>query len=350
MTASRSWFGSVKSMVLSWSYAFRGFYNPSDGISSSDFGTRMLYSMRSVILVISVQAALISGLLGLIFHSFNALNFLLLLIAFIMLHAESNLLNDYFGFRYGHDTADSPRRKYTLHPIADGVAGKGELALMIFLMGIALLSIAYYFIMLRGIPALLLVIAGAVLLASYDVSPASLKTLGMGEFASFVVWGPLMISGGFYAIGGTINLSVLLASIPYGLGVMSVLIGKHIDQISFDAQRRIGTLPVRLGERASRFLLLLVIVSMYIAVAVPVAIQLLPFTLLVTFLNFRRLAEAVRTLKAERPVEAPSGFIGWPLWYHRQALYHNRLFGWLYIAGLLAYLGLTFSGLRLPFT
>jgi hypothetical protein len=34
------------------------------------------------------------------------------------------------------------------------------------------------------------------------------------------------------------------------------------------------------------------------------------------------------------PAEAPAGYIGWPLWYRRVCLVHNRAFGWLFIAGL----------------
>ncbi|MEO7260207.1 MAG: hypothetical protein ABI047_02945 [Jatrophihabitantaceae bacterium] len=34
------------------------------------------------------------------------------------------------------------------------------------------------------------------------------------------------------------------------------------------------------------------------------------------------------------PDVAPAGYVGWPLWYHRVCLVHNRLFGWLFIAGL----------------
>jgi 1,4-dihydroxy-2-naphthoate octaprenyltransferase len=26
--------------------------------------------------------------------------------------------------------------------------------------------------------------------------------------------------------------------------------------------------------------------------------------------------------------------VGWPLWYHRVSLAHNRVFGWTYISGL----------------
>ena len=40
----------------------------------------------------------------------------------------------------------------------------------------------------------------------------------------------------------------------------------------------------------------------------------------------------------------PAGYVGWPLWFHRACLVHNRRFGWLYIAGLAA--GAAFPGVR----
>jgi 1,4-dihydroxy-2-naphthoate octaprenyltransferase len=32
----------------------------------------------------------------------------------------------------------------------------------------------------------------------------------------------------------------------------------------------------------------------------------------------------------------PDGYTGWPLWYHRACLEHDRMFGWAYIGGLAA--------------
>lgn len=52
-------------------------------------------------------------------------------------------------------------------------------------------------------------------------------------------------------------------------------------------------------------------------------------------LNYRKLSNAIRVLSKKRPSEAPKDYNGWPLWYHRQSLIHNKSFGWLYIAALL---------------
>ncbi len=339
----------VKHRMVSWSNAFRGFYDKGSSKTSNDFVTRMLYSMRSTILVISFQAAVISGLLAYIFKSFSLLNFLLILLSFVLLHTESNLLNDYFGFRYGHDSPDSPRRRYTLHPIADGIVSMGEMVVTLFVISAVLLSIAAYFLLLRGTGAFILILAGVIFLALYDVSSVSLKMMGLGEISSFVVWGPLMIAGGFYAITGTINLSVVLASVPFGLGVMSVLIGKHIDQMPFDSKKGIGTLPVRLGEYWSRAMLLFSMVAMYATVAISAIFLLLPFTLLLVFINISSLLKSFSVIRKSRPPEPPPGYVGWPLWYHRQALLHEKLFGWLYIAGLLLYPLLSNLGIPVHF-
>ena len=45
-------------------------------------------------------------------------------------------------------------------------------------------------------------------------------------------------------------------------------------------------------------------------------------------------AGAAGDVARRRPAEPPAGYVGWPLWYHRVCLVHNRLFGWLFIAGL----------------
>ena len=101
--------------------AFTGFYPAqASEFAHLDPVTRFLYAARSVILVISAQSAIMAGLLAATDRRFETLPFVLLFVAYLVLHAVSNLSNDYFGYRRGHDTDDSPRRRYTLHPIASG--------------------------------------------------------------------------------------------------------------------------------------------------------------------------------------------------------------------------------------
>jgi len=329
-----------------WAQAFTGFYPPTAAdLAGLDPVARCLYAARSVILVISLQAALLAGLLAAADRRFAPAPFLLVVTGYVVLHAISNRSNDWFGARRGHDTEDSPRRRYTVHPVLSGAVTSRLLLNGILILAAIALAIAAYFIALRGWAAVALIAAGALLLWAYDAAPRALKELGLGELAAFVVWGPLMVAGGYFVIAGRWSAAALLASVPYGLGVMSILVGKHIDQRGFDERKHQRTLPVLLGERRARALNRGGVVAMYLVIAFGVAMgALTPFALVVV-LALPRALRAVRVMARPAPAEPPAGYVGWPLWYHRVCLIHNRAFGWLYVLGLAG--GALFPDLRL---
>jgi 1,4-dihydroxy-2-naphthoate octaprenyltransferase len=320
---------------FAWVGAFTGFYPAqADEFGHLDPVTRFLYAARSVILVISAQSAVMAGLLAATHRRFEVLPFVLVFVGYVVLHAISNLSNDYFGYRRGHDTVDSPRRRYTLHPIASGAVTPRLLGSGLIVLGVLAAAIAGYFIALRGWPAVWLAVIGAALLYAYDAAPRALKELGLGEVAAFVVWGPLMIGGGYFVITGRWSGEAWAASVPPGLGVMSILVGKHIDQRGFDGDHHQRTLPVLLGERAARGLNQAAVAGMYVASAIAVAVGALTPFVAVILVAAPRALKALGVMAAPAPAQPPTGYVGWPLWYHRACLVHNRAFGWLYIAGL----------------
>jgi 1,4-dihydroxy-2-naphthoate octaprenyltransferase len=320
---------------FAWAGAFTGFY-PATGSDLADLDAvaRFLYAARSVILVISAQAAGIAGLLAATDRRFHVVPFLLVLVGYLVLHAISNLSNDYFGYRRGHDTPDSPRRRYTLHPVASGAFTMRFLATGLVVLAVVAAAVAGYFVALRGWNAVWLVVVGLGLLYAYDAAPRALKELGLGEIAAFVVWGPLMIGGGYYVITGRWSGEAFLASVPYGLGVASILVGKHIDQSGFDSAHHQRTLPVLLGARTARRLNVSVVAGMYAVAALGVAVGAVTPIVGLVLLAGPRAVRALRVMSRPAPAEPPAGYVGWPLWYHRVCLVHNRAFGWLYLAGL----------------
>jgi 1,4-dihydroxy-2-naphthoate octaprenyltransferase len=320
-----------------WARAFTGFYPPlAEDLVNLDPIARFLYSARSVILVISFQAALIAGLLALTDRRLELVPFLLVVVAYVVLHAISNLSNDYFGAKRGHDTDDSPRRRYTVHPLLSGAVSSRLLVRGLLILSVIAAAIGVYFVRLRGWPAVMLVAAGALLLWAYDAAPRALKELGLGEVAAFVVWGPLMIAGGYAVITGQFSRDALIASVPYGLGVMSILVGKHIDQRVFDDSQHQRTLPVLLGERRARALNRAAVIGTYVVIVAGIAAgAITPFALFV-LLAAPRALRALRVMSEPAPSAPPAGYVGWPLWYHRVCLVHNRAFGWLYVLGLAA--------------
>ena len=286
-----------------------------------------------MILVISAQSAAIAGLLAATDRRFEVLPFVLVFVGYVVLHGISNLSNDYFGYKRGHDTEDSPRRRYTLHPVASGAVSMRFLATGLSILLVVAAAIAVYFVALRGWGAVGLTVAGAILLWAYDAAPRALKELGLGEVAAFLVWGPLMIGGGYYVITGHWSGDAFIASVPYGLGVASILIGKHIDQRQFDISQQQHTLPVLLGESGARLLNRVVVALMYVLAVVAVLLGALsPFVALVV-VALPRAARAIKVMSSPAPSAPPAGYVGWPLWYHRVCLVHNRAYGWLFILG-----------------
>lgn len=186
--------------------------------------------------------------------------------------------------------------------------------------------------------------AGISLLLLYDVAPTPIKTIGLGEIAVLLVWGPLMVGGGYAMITGRISRDAFYASIPYGLGVMTILNGKHIDQLAFDSSKGIRTLPVLLGERAARVLNIVTVILIYAVAGALIALGHLTACIAIILAATPRAVRAIRVMSRPPPATPPIGYVGWPLWYHRACLEHNRLFGWLYIVGLAG--GAAWPGIR----
>ena len=328
-----------------WLRAFVGFYRPQPSAGEQlDPVARFLFSARAVILVISAQASIIAGLLAITDRRFDPISFLLLLVGLLVAHAISNLSNDYFGYRRGHDTPDSPRMRYTLHPQTSGLDTRSLLT-GIGILAVVGAAIVVFFTLTRGPVALVFAVLGLLFLYLYDAAPVPLKSIGLGELAAFIVWGPLMVGGGYFVVAGRLSTAAFLVSIPYGLGVASILVGKHIDQLNFDASHGNRTLPVVLGEAAARRLNQTVVIGMYAVSALLIIVGVLtPFAVLIAVAG-RRAFAAIERMAHPRPLAAPPGYVGWPLWHHRACLVHNRLFGWAYIGGLA--LGAIFPAVRI---
>src|SRR4028119_614342 len=88
--------------------------------------------------------------------------------------------------------------------------------------GLVALLAGVCLVFLRGLPVLVLLAAGAFFVLFYTWP---LKYVGLGELAVLVVWGPLMIGGGYYTITGEWNADVVLAGLPYALGTLVTTFG-----------------------------------------------------------------------------------------------------------------------------
>jgi 1,4-dihydroxy-2-naphthoate octaprenyltransferase len=162
-----------------------------------------------------------------------------------------------------------------------------------------------------------------------------LKGMALGEVAVLIVWGPLMIGGGYYVLTHHWNWFVVIASLPYVLGVTTVIFGKHIDKLDMDKVKGIHTLPVVIGEKASRYAVLAMMVAPYIFTSYLIAAKFFTPVMLIVFFALPTFLQIYPQFLKPKPKTRPEGQIGWPLYFVGYAFVNNRKFGSLFMFGLL---------------
>ncbi len=149
-----------------------------------------------------------------------------------------------------------------------------------------------------------------------------------------LVWGPLMIGGGYFVITGAWSWTVVLASLPYALGVTGVIFGKHIDKYEMDKQRGIHTLPVVIGELTARYTLVAMLILQYVLTLVLVLTGFYTLVMAAVVLAIPTLRKIWPMFKASKPAEKPADYPEvWPNYFVAAAFIHNRSFGvWFMLA------------------
>lgn len=303
-----------------------------------DVVSKWLIATRAAVTVVTIYSCVIAGLLAGRDGHFHFFPWLIVTLGLFIAHGTNNLLNDYTDFKRGVDQDYYFRIQYGVHPLVQGFwttrqqlqwfAVSGVLAT---LAGIYALFYTDFSPVVIGLFAL-----GALVLLFYTWP---LKYLALGELFIFLIWGPIMIAGVYIVLaqGWTDNVwNVALAGVPFGLSVFSINLGKHIDKMSDDKLKGVGTLPVRLGEKASRYVNMAGLVLIYLVILYLVFVpRYFTPVMLIVFLASKRLVTALGVLSKSRPEEAPEGYPLWPTWFSAFAFHHNRLFGGLFILGLI---------------
>jgi 1,4-dihydroxy-2-naphthoate polyprenyltransferase len=299
-----------------------------------DIISRWLVATRSAVLVMTFISAAIGGIMAYRVGKFDWLNWLLLVIGLLMAHATNNLLNDLTDYKRGVDQDNYYRSQYGPQPLTHGFMTERQSWVYAVATGLIALAAGAYFVVVWGSPALILLAAGAFFVLFYTYP---LKYIGMGEIAVLLVWGPLMIGGGYFVITGEWSWNVVLAGLPYALGVTGVIFGKHIDKLAPDKAKGIHTLPVLLGERNARLALLGMTILQYLFVFYLVFIRFFTPVMLVVVLAYPLLKLVWGIYRQPRPTAPPDWYTqeAWPLWYVSFAFVHNRRFGMWFMLGLL---------------
>jgi 1,4-dihydroxy-2-naphthoate octaprenyltransferase len=323
-------------LVQQWSLAVNTCNCPD--VHHANWFTRWLVISRACVFSMTFTSGLIGVLLAASQGAFieNTLYkiFLALLcvVGLVFAHATNNLVNDWTDVRSGVDTEDYPRSQYSVHPVLGGLTTPGMLlkvsAALTLIDGLIMLYLAS----VSGPLVIVIAVAGLALSLAYT---AFLKRYALGELTALIVWGPLMIGGTVYAISGHLDTNTLLMTLPYGLIVASVLIGKHTDKIENDRPVGVRSVPVLLGEHNALLLNKITFIAFYVLIVVLVLARVASPWILVTFLALPRLFSVWKVYSQPKPTTKPDNWPVWPLWFVGWAMGLNRRYGSLFILGLI---------------
>ena len=299
-----------------------------------DVVSRWLVASRAAVLVMTVTSAAMAGMWAWRNGLFDWGLWLCLLIGLTMAHATNNLLNDLIDYRQGVDHDNYFRAQYGPQPLVHGLLSQRGLLMYAAVTGLLALIPGAYLVWLRGELALILLLIGAGFVIFYTWP---LKYIGMGEVAVILVWGPLMVGGGYFVITGEWAWHAVWVSIPQTLAATTVLFGKHIDKMPSDRASRIYTLPVILGDRLARATAIALIVAQYAVTAVLVGLQMMSAWVAIVVVALAAAKAAIAVFGKERPEAPPADYPPevWPLWYAPFAFVHTRTFGGLFLLGML---------------
>ncbi|HEY3251116.1 MAG TPA: 1,4-dihydroxy-2-naphthoate octaprenyltransferase [Ignavibacteria bacterium] len=252
--------------------------NPSPEIPSK--GAVYFQALRAF----SFPASMIPCLLGAMLALLMGTNVAWWLIPFIaisllLLHAGSNVISDVDDYKRGVDTKDTLGGSRVL---TSGLLTSREMARF----GLILFSLAVLIglpiILERGLVILWFGIIGLIGGFFYTRRPIGYKYLALGDFGIFLLYGPAIVAGTFYALTGAFSWVAVYVSIPLGLLVTGILQANNLRDIIHDRQANIKTLATIFGEGFAKGEYVFLIAGAYLTVIILVVLKILtPWSLLV---------------------------------------------------------------------
>jgi len=250
----------MKSRIKTWFTAVRPF----------------AYSASVVPVVLGTMLAYLEG-------AFDLLLFALALLASVLLHTGTNLVNDSFDFIRGVDT---PTSFGSSKMITSGILTPKQ----VHRAGILCFSLAtligLYLVIEIGVAILILGILGILGGYFYTARPFQYKYHALGDLLVFFLMGPLMVWGSYFVQARAYRLYPLIFSLPVGFLVAAILVSNNIRDIEHDSRVGIKTISTFLGFKRSRWEYLFLVSGAFFVILVLVLSRLASPFLLAPFLAF----------------------------------------------------------------
>ncbi len=202
-----------------------------------------------------------------------------IVISLILLHSASNVISDYDDYRKGVDKKETLGGSRVL--VDDLISPKQMMRFGLILFALAVV-IGIPIIYTRGVTLLLFGLLGLLGGFFYTGRPIGFKYIALGDLFIFLIYGPAIVTGTFYALTGTFSFVAIYTSIPPGLLIAGILQANNLRDLIHDRNANIKTLATVFGEGFAKAEYLFLIIGAYVTVIILVATRVLsPWSLLV---------------------------------------------------------------------
>lgn len=216
------------------------------------------------------------------------LKFCLTLVGAVLIHAGTNLANDYFDHISGCDEANPNPTPFSggSRLIQQGIILPKKILFASFISFILGATIGLYLNYVSGKNIILILgIIGVFLGFFYTAKPFRIGYTSLGELAVAIGFGPLMVMGAYYVQAQNLPLKVFLISIPVGILIALVLFINEFPDYVADKSVGKRTLVVILGKKKAVILYQILLASVYIFIVSLVILKLLPQVMLIVLLS-----------------------------------------------------------------
>lgn len=224
--------------------------------------------------------------------------FIAALLGALGLHIGTNVINEIYDVRHGIDSITSPRMSMA---ILKGRISERDAFVVAWSGFILALLMGIFLLVQRGWPIVLLGLIGFIGGYFYTAPPFQYKYRALGLPLVFLLMGPLMVAGSYYAVTGRFDPNLLIVSLPVGLLVTAILHGNEWRDVAEDTRHGFTTFSAQVGREAAHWVYVMLVLGAYVAVGLAVMIGALPKLALLTLFSLPLMALILRD--AERGAE-----------------------------------------------
>ena len=248
---------------------------------------------RYVALPQSVMPAILAVCMAINAPDFAVLPALFAVLGVLFGHLGINLLDDYFDYKI----KDTSFRDQLTHQgirariakcnyLTSGATTVRHLKIACIVFCAISLTCGCIIFFERGMPIFYLALLTAILGYSYSGEPLKFSYRGLGEIQIGLMFGPLLMTGVYYAACGIFNWSVLFVSIPVGLLVANIVYSHAI--MDYEPDKQVGkmTFAILLGKKKYMlFTSFLILFLSFGLIAAGVITKYLPLPYLLVFMT-----------------------------------------------------------------